>query len=179
MIVLMQRFTSIFYRTIAASVLLRGCFLTCSSITDPEKEYHLEFVVLNDRLSDDLLTLMNDIGIHAKATKRKGINIIYLKESENIEDLLTLMGAMKSTLELMNVKIYKDVRNKVNRVTNCETANIGKTVVASSNQIKDIEWIAEHEGLDYLPDELRQVAELRLIIRNYPYPSYVKFPIPV
>ena len=72
------------------------------------------------------------------------------------------MGAMKSTLELMNVKIYKDVRNKVNRVTNCETANIGKTVVASSNQIKDIEWIAEHEGLDYLPDELRQVAELRL-----------------
>ena len=141
---------------------LRGCFLTCSSITDPEKEYHLEFVVPNDRLSDDLLTLMNDIGIHAKATKRKGINIIYLKESENIEDLLTLMGAMKSTLELMNVKIYKDVRNKVNRVTNCETANIGKTVVASSNQIKDIEWIAEHEGLDYLPDELRQVAELRL-----------------
>ncbi len=141
---------------------LRGCFLACSSITNPEKGYHLEFVVPNPRLSEDLLTLMLEMGIHAKATKRKGNDVIYLKESENIEDLLTLMGAMKSTMELMNVKIYKDVRNKVNRVTNCETANIGKTVVASSNQIEAINWIAQHKGLDYLSDELRQIAELRL-----------------
>lgn len=141
---------------------LRGCFLACSSVTDPEKEYHLEFVVPDDRLAGDLLKFMDETGIPAKSTKRKGNNIIYLKESEHIEDLLTLIGATKSTLELMNVKIYKDVRNKVNRVTNCETANIGKTVVASSNQIKDIEWIAQNKGLDYLPEELRSIAQLRL-----------------
>lgn len=72
------------------------------------------------------------------------------------------MGAVKSSLELMNIKILKDVRNKVNRVTNCETANIEKTVAASSMQVKSIEWIMTHKGLDYLPEELKTVAQLRL-----------------
>lgn len=141
---------------------LRGAFMACASVTDPNKEYHLEFVVSEEAAAAALLSLLEECGFKAKQTVRKGNYIIYLKESENIEDLLTYMGAVKCTLELMDIKIMKDVRNKVNRVTNCETANIEKTVAASSVQVKNIEWIAAHKGLDYLPEELKTVAELRL-----------------
>ncbi len=141
---------------------LRGAFMACGSVTDPNKEYHLELVISEERLASALEQLLEQCGLRAKRTRRKDNLVIYLKESENIEDILTYMGAVKSSLELMDVKIIKTVRNKVNRVTNCETANIGKTVAASSVQVENIEWIAAHKGLDYLSDELRAVAELRL-----------------
>lgn len=141
---------------------LSGAFLACGRVTDPNKEYHLEFVLAEERLAEPLSRLLEEAGIPVKQTRRKGSTILYLKESEQIEDLLTYMGAVKSSLALMDVKIIKTVRNKVNRVTNCETANIGKTVAASSVQVADIEWIAAHRGLSYLPEELREVAALRL-----------------
>ena len=141
---------------------LRGCFLVCGSITDPSKEYHLEFVLPEKKTAEQLAAFLKECGLQVKATSRKGTPLLYIKESENIEDLLTYIGAIKSSLELMDIKILKDVRNKVNRVTNCETANIEKTVAASTNQVKMIHWIQEQKGLDYLSDDLKAVAKLRL-----------------
>lgn len=141
---------------------LAGAFLSCGSITEPIKEYHLEYVVSFPELAEDLLMLIQSLGIVAKLTERKGASVIYLKDSESIEDLLTVMGATVSSIELMNVKIYKDVRNKANRIANCDSANIERTLKASEKQIKDIEYIASTAGLDSMTKELENIAEVRL-----------------
>ena len=139
-----------------------GVFLAVGNITDPNKEYHLEFVVPSVDVCNDLgLILLDNFSILAKHTSRKNSEIVYIKGSENIEDMLTLMGASKATLEVMNVKILKNVRNKVNRVMNCENANIERTVKASEQQIEDIELIERTVGLDSLSDELYEIAMLR------------------
>jgi hypothetical protein len=93
---------------------------------------------------------------------RKGNLVIYFKDSGQIEDILTFMGAVRCSLELMNIKVYKDLRNKVNRVTNCETANIGKTVDASTQQIEAIKKVVAVKGYDLIPEELREIAKIRL-----------------
>lgn len=144
------------------SAFLCGAFLSCGSIVDPAKDYHLEFVSPHLPLGRDLAALLREQGLEPKTAERKGNAIIYFKESEQIEDLLTLMGAMHQSLELMNIKVLKDLRNKANRVVNCETANIEKTVVASSAQVEAIRKIIRLRGLDYLPDDLRTLASLRL-----------------
>ena len=119
-------------------------------------------MVQNHDLAANLASILSSVNIPIKLTQRKNNFILYLKESENIEDLLTLMGATNSTLELMNIKVMKDMRNKVNRVTNCETANIGKTVAASAKQVEDIKLIIQKKGIEYLPDNLKEVAQIRL-----------------
>ncbi len=141
---------------------LAGAFLCCGSITEPIKEYHLEFAVPYRELADDLMQILVSLGINAKYTERKNAYVIYLKDSEAIEDILTLMGATMSSIDLMNVKIYKDVRNKANRIANCDAANIERTLRASEKQISDIEYIISTEGLDSLTPELRNMAEIRL-----------------
>ncbi|MCM1327864.1 MAG: DNA-binding protein WhiA [Ruminococcus sp.] len=144
---------------------IAGAFLSCGSVTEPIKEYHLEFAVPYRELAEDLAKLLVSVGINAKYTERKNMYVIYLKGSEAIEDLLTLMGATMSSIDLMNVKIYKDVRNKANRIANCDSANIERTLKASGKQIEDIEYIAETVGLENLPEDLINIAELR---REYP-----------
>ncbi|MCH5192385.1 MAG: DNA-binding protein WhiA [Oscillospiraceae bacterium] len=141
---------------------IAGAFLSCGSITEPMKEYHLEFAVPFPELAEDLMKLLSSVGINAKNAERKNTYVIYLKGSEAIEDLLTLMGATMSSIELMNVKIFKDVRNKANRIANCDAANIERTLRASEKQIADIEYIMETEGLDSLTPELKNMAEVRL-----------------
>ena len=141
---------------------IAGAFLSCGSITEPMKEYHLEFAVPFPELAEDLMNLLSSVGVNAKYAERKNTYVIYLKDSEAIEDLLTLMGATMSSIELMNVKIFKDVRNKANRIANCDAANIERTLRASEKQIADIEYIMETEGLDSLTTELRNMAEVRL-----------------
>lgn len=141
---------------------LRGLFLLSGSVTNPEKEYHLELVAPNRMLAEEVFLLAQGMGIRFKLTKRKHSEILYLKESEQIEDFLTLIGSSKFALQLMDIKVMKDVRNKVNRVTNCETANLDKTVSASSSQVQDIRYIESHAGLSFLEDDLRELAELRL-----------------
>lgn len=141
---------------------IAGVFLVCGSINNPKKEYHLEFVVSNEKLANKLIQILFEFEITAKLTKRKSSYVVYIKESENIEDLLTLMGASKSTLELMNIKIVKEMRNKVNRAVNCDSANIEKTLKASEKQIKNIELIESKIGLSSLPLELQEIALLRL-----------------
>ncbi len=144
---------------------LAGAFIASGSIIDPNKEYHLEFVTPYISLAKDLQNIIAGIGINAKVTERKNVFVVYIKDSEGIEDLLTFMGAPQSSLEIMNIKILKDVRNKANRMANCDSANIEKTVKASVKQIEDIELISERVGLESLPVELREIAQIRL---DYP-----------
>ncbi len=141
---------------------ISGAYLVCGNITDPQKNYHAELSVTHLKLCEDLSLLLHTLGSQPKHTVRRGVHLLYYKESEQIEDLLTMIGAVKCSLDLMNVKIYKDVRNKVNRITNCETANIEKTVAASSSQVEDIRLIWRVKGEESLPRELQELARLRV-----------------
>lgn len=148
--------------TNSLGVFTAGAFLACGSVNDPSKEYHLEFSCCGETLAAQLAALLGDIGVTAKTVIRRGQYIVYIKGSESIEDTLTFIGAQQCTLELMNVKIYKDVRNKANRIANCDAANIDKVVNAAMKQIEDIKLIDRVLGLDSLSAELREVAQLRL-----------------
>lgn len=151
--------------TNSLGVFTAGVFMACGSVNDPSKEYHLEFSVPQERLAKELTILLSDIGATARTVTRRGQHIVYIKESESIEDVLTFIGAQQCTLELMNVKIWKDVRNKANRIANCDSANIDKVVKAAMKQIEDIRLIQQNIGFDSLSQELREIAEMRL--ENY------------
>ena len=141
---------------------LRGAYLVCGSLTDPNKEYHMEFGVSYMNLSRDLSTLIGEVLSQPKSTVRRGAYIVYYKESENIEDMITYIGAVLSSLEMMNIKIEKDIKNRVNRRMNCDNANMDKTLNASMQQVEDIKYIFEKKDESFLPDELLQIARLRL-----------------
>lgn len=146
-----------------------GVFLACGSVSSPDKEYHLEFVLPSDKLSYGLSELLSlRIGVAAKCTERKGASVLYLKDSESIEDILTLIGATMSSLEIMNVKVLKDIRNRANRATNCDTANCERQNRSAAKQLEAIKKIESSEGgLSQLSDELRSIAEMRI-----KYPEY-------
>lgn len=146
----------------AFGVFLRGVFLVCGFAANPEKGYQLE-LFLHDREKCRLLAQMIDEhGMTVKQSSRRGSSFLYIKESEKISDMLTYMGAMMQAMEIMNVKIYKEVRNNVNRTVNCESANLDKTIAAAAKQTEDINYIFDTKGRGYLADELLQVAEIRL-----------------
>lgn len=146
----------------AAREFLRKSFLEIGSMSNPEKGYHLEFVCENDSQAKTIADTMKQFDIEAKAVLRKRYTIVYLKESEDIVNLLNVMGAHNCLMELENLRILKDMRNSINRRVNCETANISKTVSAANKQIEDIQYIKEHYGFDDLSDNLREIAEVRL-----------------
>ncbi len=148
-----------------AAAFLRSVFLSCGTVSHPDKEYHLEFVVPLLRLSEDLEELLvsaTEGEVTPKRIMRKGAHVLYLKESEQIVALLARMGAVHASMEIMQVKMYKELRNQVNRVTNCETHNIEKTAAASAEQRAAILRLQERGALGALPDELRELALLRL-----------------
>lgn len=140
---------------------LRGVFLSCGTICDPDKSYHLEFVVPFKKLGEDLLHILSEYNLKAKHILRRGVHVIYIKDSVSIEDLLTLMGATTCALEIMSIKVVKDYRNLVNRQTNFDAANINKTVNASYDQVMAIENIKENGQFPSLSEELKQLAILR------------------
>ncbi|SHF38289.1 MULTISPECIES: DNA-binding protein WhiA [Caloramator] len=144
---------------------VRGAFLGGGSISNPEKTYHLEFVTNSLEYAEDLMKLINSYNLTSKVIQRKSNFVVYLKEGEQIIDLLNIIGAHNALLELENVRIYKEMRNNVNRLVNCETANLNKTVDAAVRQIESINFIKEKVGLKKLPPNLREIAELRL---NFP-----------
>ena len=140
---------------------LRGAYLVCGSLTNPEKDYHCEFDVSYMNLCKDLSALIGEVLAQPKSTIRRGSYMVYYKESENIEDLLTYIGAPMSAVELMNIKIIKDIKNRVNRRMNCDNANLDKTLNASFQQVQDIKYIFDVKGNTFLSEELRTVAEIR------------------
>ena len=141
---------------------LAGAFLSCGTLSSPQKDYHLEFTVAYLNLTKSLITLLNEFDLSPKLTSRKGYNVVYFKDSEAIEDFLYIMGASSSMFDMMNIKIVKEIRNSANRKANCETANIEKTVKASMPQIEAILKIQKKKGLDYLSPSLREMAQARL-----------------
>lgn len=141
---------------------LRGAFLGGGSISDPEKTYHLEITSRSKELAVEIEGIMDSFRLNSKVIRRKGNYVTYLKEGENIVDFLNIIGAHSALLELENVRILKDMRNNVNRIVNCETANLEKTVNASLRQIENIKYIRDNYGFDNLPVSLKEVAELRL-----------------
>lgn len=145
---------------------LRGVFLGGGSISDPEKTYHLELVTSNEIYAEDIKNLINCYGLNAKIVVRKSNFVVYLKEGENIVDFLNIIGAHSALLDLENVRIYKEMRNNVNRIVNCETANLSKTVNAAMRQISNIKYIKESMGLNKLPKNLRDIAEARLLYQD-------------
>ncbi len=141
---------------------LRGAFLSCGTCSDPNKSYHIEFVAPYRTLSLDLMKILTDLGLNAKHMIRRGINVIYIKDSASIEDLLTLMGAQIASMEIMNIKIYKNVRNITNRRNNFENANLTRTVYASFDQVESIKRLKSTGVFPTLSDDLKLVANLRI-----------------
>lgn len=142
---------------------LRGAFLGGGSVSDPEKAYHLEFIAQNKEYAESLCQIVREFGLHAKLIKRKNIFVVYLKEGEHIVNLLSLIGAHTALLNFENIRIYKDMRNNINRIVNCETANLSKTINAAVRQIENIEYVQKNIGFSNLAPSLREVAELRLM----------------
>ncbi len=141
---------------------LQGAFMACGSVSDPEKTYHMEFLPPGQEGERLLFEILSSISYTPKISKRRGQTVFYFKESGQIEDILTLMGAVKSSLMLMETKIIKDLRNRANRATNCETANIDKLVKASQSQKEDILYLKRMGKFDLLPENLKEAANLRL-----------------
>lgn len=148
-----------------AAAFVRGVFLSCGSVSAPEKSYHAEFCVPYKNLSADLCKILTEVTecvFTPKTVSRGGNYIVYFKGSEQICDLLTYMGAPLSSMEIMGTKAVKQVRNNVNRRINSEVANIGKVAAASAKQIEAIELIKRTKGLESLPQDLKEIAYLRL-----------------
>lgn len=141
---------------------LRGAFLCVGSISDPQKSNHLEFVCESNTLAEVLVLYMKNFDISAKVIQRKNSYVVYLKDGEDIANLLILLGAYVSLMNYENHRILKEISNSVNRRVNCETANIAKTVNAATKQLEDIHLIKSTCGLEFLPLNLREIAKIRL-----------------
>lgn len=142
---------------------LRGAFLAGGSVNNPEtSSYHLEIYSLYKEHGEALAQLMNLYDLNAKTIERKKGFITYLKEAEKISDFLNLVGATQAMLKFEDVRIVRDMRNSVNRIVNCETANLNKTIGAALRQVENIRYIDNAVGLDQLPEKLREIARLRV-----------------
>ncbi len=146
---------------------LRGVFLTSGTVMSPEKKYHMEFATPSYGLHNDLYAVMKSMGINPRVVVRSGNMVIYFKNSEEIADILTLMGAYKVLMDFHNTKILKEIRNNVNRTMNCEAANLQKMVDASVEQVNAINKIIEAGKFENLPESLKEVARLRLEYREH------------
>ena len=141
---------------------IRGAFLASGSLSDPEKGYHFEIVCSGEEKADELREMLASFGIDARITLRKRSYVLYVKEGSQIADLLNVMEAHVALMKFENVRILKEMRNSVNRQVNCETANLNKTVSAAVKQIEDIQFIQRTIGFDELPENLAEIAVLRL-----------------
>ncbi|MBR0600338.1 DNA-binding protein WhiA [Sinanaerobacter chloroacetimidivorans] len=141
---------------------LRGVFLGAGTISDPEKGYHLEIVCNSEVLSSDVRKLINSFGLKSKVVTRKKSFVVYLKEAEQIIDFLNILGAHGQLLDFENIRILKEMRNKTNRINNCDSANLDKTINASAKQLESIMLIEETRGIASLPDKLYETARLRM-----------------
>lgn len=153
-------------REVTRSV-IRGAFLVGGSVMDPYNTYHLEFTTSRFGVANDFMEILSGMGISAKLVMRKSKCVMYYKNSEDITDVLTILGSVNALMEYHNAKIVKEMRNNVNRTVNCETANLNKTVDASVEQVKAIEKLMETGKFNSLPDNLKEIANLRLEYREH------------
>ncbi len=141
---------------------IKGAFLTCGTVTYPENSYHMEFLVRGNERAEMLMSLLDGIGTNPKLIERRsGFFGVYFKDSESVLDMFGILGANKATFKMLDVKMYKDFRNNINRLNNCEMANMGKTAAAFEAQMRAIEKIVSAGKLDELPDELKVTLDLR------------------
>lgn len=154
--------SEIIYNDELKKAYIRGAFLGGGSISDPEKNYHMEFVCNHEEYAESLRDIINSFGLTSKIVARKNNFVVYLKESEQISDLLSMIGAYQALLSLQSTKIVKEMRNNVNRIVNCETANLSKTVNAAVRQVENIKLIQQKMGISSLPENLQEIALLRV-----------------
>ena len=145
---------------------LRGAFLTNGSVSDPNKSYHFEIVCHNKNQADKLREILSTFDIESKEILRKKYNVIYIKEGSLIVEALNVMEAHLALMDFENTRILKEMRNSVNRIVNCETANLNKTIGAALRQVENIRFIDNSIGLDQLPEKLREIARLRVEHRD-------------
>lgn len=142
---------------------LRGAFLAGGSVNNPEgSSYHLEISSMYEEHCESLVSLANKFDLNARCIERKKGFIFYIKEGEKIIELLNIIGAHQALFKFEDVRIMRDMRNSVNRIVNCETANLNKTIGAAVRQIENIKLLQREVGLESLPDKLREVAEVRM-----------------
>jgi len=145
-----------------ARLLIREAFIKKGFINDPNKEYHLEILFKSKKKADELKEIILNFGIDIKSTKKGSDYMLYLKEGEEISSFLALMGAAKAVLKFEEIRVIKDTRNNINRLVNCETANLNKTINAAVKQIEDIKLIKKKHKFSSLPENLQEIAELRI-----------------
>ena len=143
----------------------RGAFLAGGAVTDPEKDYHLEWATTHRAVSRAFPVVLREMGFQTKQTARKGNFVIYVKHSETLEDILTALGAGVAAMAVMNAKLEKDIRNGVNRRVNCDAANLDKAVQAAQEQLAAIARLEERGVLSSLPEKMQETARLR---REFP-----------
>lgn len=153
---------------------LRGAFLGGGSVNKPEGDYHLELVTGNLSFAKTLLRLMKYFALPVRLTERKNDYIVYLKDGDAITSFLRVIGAHNGLMTFENVRVVKDMRNQINRLVNCETANLQKTVNAAVRQVECIQTIIDLRGLDWLPKNLREAAEVRLAYPEAALPELVE-----
>lgn len=152
----------VYLHTCCKRAFLRGIFLASGSISNPNKSYHYEISEPDKKRSEQTVSLIRSFGVDAKSIVRKNYFVVYVKEGEQVAELLNIMEAHIALMAFENVRIVRGVRNSVNRQVNCETANLNKTVNAARKQYEDIVLIRDKKGLQSLPETLETVARLRL-----------------
>ena len=141
---------------------LRGAFLVCGSVTDPQKDYHIEFSVTKARLCDDLMQIIGDMGLRCKKIIRSNSYVVYSKEADSVEDFIGTMGANHAFLEVMQTRAMKDIKNQINRRSNFESANLSRSIEAGLKQVAVIEEILEKIKLSDMTEDLEELCTLRL-----------------
>ena len=142
--------------------IVKGAFLGAGSITDPNKQYHLEVIFQEKNNAEYILNICKNFGVYLKILENKDKFHLYIKDGEEISKFLALLGANRGVLSFEDVRITKEIKNNVNRLVNCETANLNKIVNASVNQVNDIKLIQKLNKFEEMPDYLKEIALLRL-----------------
>ena len=145
-----------------ARLCIREAFIKSGSMNAPNKKYHLEIMFKTKKKAEEMQTLLNNFNINAKIIKREKDYMLYLKDGEEISEFLALIGANSSVIKFEEVRVLKETRNDINRLVNCETANLNKTINAAVKQIEDIKLIKKKRKFSNLPENLQEIAELRV-----------------
>lgn len=143
-------------------LVIREAFIKSGFINDPEKDYHLEVLFRTEKKAEEFQAILTNFDINAKITKKGQGYIVYIKDGEDIVSFLALIGASHAVIKFEEVRVLRDARNNINRIVNCETANINKIMTAANTQIESIKYLKRHRKFNSLPEELKELAELRI-----------------